>query len=151
MVDFFFLSCLVLPPLLVVLLLLSLAYFPYFLRSSPISVPLVLSIPLNFSPPVARSYAVCFASLLLYALCCFYARLPAISFPSYFAPPIPGLLSFSSSISIFRFSLAFALCGSLPYYFSLSLCCAVSMCAVPICETFLWSCLLYTSPSPRDS
>ena len=29
--------------------------------------------------------------------------------------------SFSSSISIFRFPLAFALCGSLPYYFSLSL------------------------------
>ena len=124
-----------LPPLLVVLLLLSLAYFPYFLRSSPISVPLMLSILLNFSPLVARGYAMSFVSLLFYALCCFYARLPAISFPSYL--PLLFLVclrhSFSSSINIFRFSLAFALCGSLPYYFSLSLCCAVSMCAVPVC------------------
>ena len=125
-----------LPPLLVVLLLLSLARFPYFPRSSPISVPLVLSTLLNFSPLVARGYAIFFVSLLLYALCCFYARLPAISFLSYL--PLLFLVclrrSFSSSINVFRFSLAFALCGSLSYYFSLSLCCAVPICAVPRCS-----------------
>ena len=135
---FFFLSCLVLPPLLVILLLLSLAYFPYFPRSSPVSVPLVLSIP----PQLLASCGpwLCY---ILCLFCCFtHYAVSMRGSPQFPFPPILLLLffwfalrhSFSASISVFRFSLAFVLCGSLPYYFSLSLCCAVSKCAVPMCS-----------------
>ena len=84
--------------------LLSLAYFPYFPRSSPVSVPLVLSIP-------------CFVSLLLYALCCFYA----------------GLVSFLP-ILLLPFPLCwFVLRHSFPLAFSLFLFVALFPCALFLC------------------
>ena len=76
----------VFPPLLVVLLLLSFTCFPYFLGSSPISAPLLLSTLLSW--PMVMLYSL---SLLLHALRFLCARFSTIPSPSYRAPPFSDL------------------------------------------------------------
>ena len=117
------------PPLSCSLSLLP-SILPYFCSISAFHPPQLLS---SCGPWLC--YILCLFVTLrpLLFLCAAPRNFFSLLFCSSFSWFVPRH-SFSSSISIFRFSLAFALCGSLPYYFSLSLCCAVPMCAVPRCS-----------------
>ena len=130
----FSLNCLVLPPFF---WLFCSSFLQFTFVVPPLfPIPLVFLILLNFRFlwPVAMLFLCLFVTLCaMLFLCAALRNFFSLLFCSSF---LWSALrhSFSFSISVFRFSLAFALCGSLSYYFSLSLCCAVPMCAVPRCS-----------------